>query len=79
MGLNAEEKKALEALTAKSKEPDAPAGNVSFTLDLGNDAAYERGKRLGLFSEPAEEPPEGDGDGDGNATPKRRGFFPEPS
>lgn len=57
MGLSKEEKAQLEALTKKSKEPDAPAPQVSYTLDLSSDSAWERARSLGLI-------PGGDDDGD---------------
>lgn len=73
MGLSKEEKAQLEALTKKSKEPDAPSGNVNFTLDLSSDSAWERARKLGLV--PGEDDG-GDDDGDDDEAddaPKRQG------
>ena len=76
MGLSKEEKEQLAALQRKAEEPDGPPPNVNFTLDLSSDAAWERGKKLGLFRD---DPPESDGDGDGDGDgggddpPKRSG------
>lgn len=79
MGLSAEEKKQLEALTAKSKEPDSPPGNVNFNLDLSSDTAWERAQKLGLVPGNEEPPEEGDPES-GDEGPRRRsrggdGFF----
>lgn len=76
MGLSKEEKAQLDALTAKSKEPDGPPANVNFNLDLSNDSAWERAKQLGLIREP-ESAPGKDGDDadddDADDAPRRRG------
>lgn len=78
MGLNAEERKQLEALNRKAKEPDAPAPNVNFNLDLGSDTAWERAKQLGIV--PGGNSDNGDDDDDdsdddqggGDEIPRRR-------
>lgn len=76
MALSKEEKAQLDALTAKSKEPDGPPANINFTLDLSSDSAWERAKNLGLVREP-DSGGNGDGDGDddddADDAPKRRG------
>lgn len=77
MGLSAEEKAQLDKLTAKSKEPDLPAGNINFNLDLSSDSAWERAQKLGLVPGNEPEPSEDD---EGDEGPKRRsrggdGFF----
>lgn len=74
MGLSKEEQEQLDALTRKSKEPDRPAGNINFTLDLSSDSAWERAKSLGLVSDPAP-PSNGDSDSDDDDAddpPRRR-------
>lgn len=73
MALSKEEKAQLEALTKKSKEPDSPAGNVNFNLDLSNDAAWERARKLGLIRDPDDDKPEDDDDDDDDDAPRRRG------
>jgi hypothetical protein len=73
MGLNKEEKAQLEALTAKSKEPDGPPQGVNFTLDLSSDTAWERAKQLGIVREPEAEGEGGEDDEDADDAPKRRG------
>lgn len=41
----------LKRLSAKQKEPDAPAvgRSMSFTIDLANDSAVKRAQKLGLL------------------------------
>lgn len=78
MALSKEEKATLKALMEKDKEPDAPAGNVNFSLDLGDDKGFMRGVKLGLFSDPdATNDDDGDGDDgdDPDDVPRRRGFM----
>lgn len=76
MGLSKEEKAQLDALSKKAEEPDGPPDNMSFTLDLSSDSAWERAKHLGLVRDP--EPASGNGDDDdgkgdeGDDPPKRR-------
>lgn len=79
MALSKEEKAQLDALTKKSKEPDAPRGGLNFNLDLSDDKAYQRAVKLGLIDGDDDGDGDGDGDGDddGDDTPKRRGFFPD--
>lgn len=75
MGLSKEEKAQLDALSKKAEEPDGPPDNMSFTLDLSSDSAWERAKHLGLVRDPE---PAGNGDegndegGEGDDPPKRR-------
>lgn len=75
MGLSKEEKAQLDALTKKANEPDTPPPNVSYTLDLGNDSAFERAKKLGLI--PSDDGGNDDDDDDSEEeladVPKRRG------
>lgn len=74
MALSKEENAQLEALTAKSKEPDGPPANVNFTLDLSSDSAWERAKSLGIVREPETDNGDDDGDDeDADDAPKRRG------
>lgn len=73
MGLSAEEKKTLDALTKKSKEPDAPAPSVNYNLDLSSDTAWNRAKEIGLIPGGEEESEEEEEEAD--PTPKRRGYF----
>lgn len=75
MGLSKEEKEQLEALSRKAKEPDAPAGNINFNLDLSSDSAWERAKKLGLVKDDDGSDGDGDGDGDGDDGPGRSGYF----
>ena len=57
MGLNAEQRKQLKELQRLEQEPDRPAPNVNYNLDLGSDTAWERAKKLGIIP--------GDDNGDG--------------
>lgn len=71
MPLSKEEKAQLDALTAKSKEPEGPPQGVNFTLDLSSDTAWERAQQLGIVPKPEaapEDPPE-----EGDDPPRRRG------
>lgn len=82
MGLTEEEKGILAKLTKKAKEPDqaAPGRMLNFTIDLANDAAVERAKKLGIFPDDDPDPdpdPDADPDPDPDETPKRKGFFGE--
>lgn len=76
MGLSKEEKATLEALNKKANEPDELPGNVSFSLDLSSDSAWERAKKLGIIHD---DPPADDDDGDDgddlDDKPRRRGFM----
>jgi hypothetical protein len=74
MPLSKEEKQQLDELTRKSKEPDAPRGNVNFSLDLSDTEAYKRAQKLGLV--PGDDTPDDDDDDDDEAddAPKRRGL-----
>jgi hypothetical protein len=74
MGLSAEEKATLEALSKKAQEPDGPPAGVSFNLDLSNDTAWERAKKLGLIRD---DPTPDEGEPEPDAAPKRRGYFGE--
>lgn len=75
MGLSKEEKATLEALNKKANEPDELPGNVSFSLDLSSDSAWERAKKLGII--PGDPPADDDDDDDDDLddAPKRRGFM----
>ena len=74
MGLSKEEKEVLERLSAKAKEPDTPSGNISFNLDLSNDAAWDRARKLGLI--PADDDTDDDdADDDADDKPSRPGYF----
>lgn len=80
MGLTEQEKRTLEALNKKAKEPDpAPVGkSVNITIDPKDKASVDFAIQHGFLTAPeVEEPPEGDdGDGEeGEETPKRRGYF----
>lgn len=82
--LTDEEQSLLKRLTAKAKAPDEtpPGRMLNFTIDLANDAAVERAKKLGIFpnDDPPEDPPGDDPPGDdppGDDPPKRKGFFGE--
>jgi hypothetical protein len=75
MALSKEEKAQLQALMDKDKEPDGPPANVNFTLDLGDDKGWERGKKLGLFRDPDDNKPEDDDDEELDDVPRRRGFM----
>jgi len=92
--LTDEEQQALDKLIEKQNAPEAPAGgarNVDILIDLGDEAAVERGISLGLLT-PADverhgggdDDDDGDGKGkkkppkddpDGGAPPQRRGYF----
>ena len=74
MGLSKEEKAQLEALSKKAKEPDGPSGNISFTLPLDSDAAWERARKLGLIPSDDDED-DSDEDEEKSDTPNRGGFF----
>lgn len=74
MGLSKEEKEQLEALSKKAKEPDAPAGNINFNLDLSSDAAWERAKKLGLVKDD-DSSDDDDDDADADDKPARGGYF----
>ena len=74
MGLSKEEKAQLEALTKKANEPDPPAHNVGFTLDLSSDTAWERAVKLGIVPGEQEEEEEGE-EGEGEEAPRRKGYF----
>lgn len=73
MGLSKEEKAQMEALVKKSKEPDGPSGNVSFTLDLSSDSAWERAKSLGLVRDAEADSDDADDDDEADDAPKRQG------
>lgn len=77
MGLSAEQKKQLAELQRLEKEPDTPAPNVTFNLDLSSDAAWERAAKLGIIpsEDDGDEDEDGDSDGDGEEAPRRRGYF----
>jgi hypothetical protein len=79
MGLTAEEKATLKALTEKSKQPDGPPPSVRFSVDLGNTEAVKRAQKLGLIAPDDDDDDEGDKDDDAapDESPKRKGFFGE--
>lgn len=72
MALTKEERDQLKALMDKEKEPEKPAADIRFNLDLGNDAAWERARKLGLVPSDEPEPKEGDEE-ELDDTPVRRG------
>jgi hypothetical protein len=80
--LSADEKKLLEELNRKSKEPDGPAAHrVNVTVDLGDDKQLARAKKLGLLGalfadDETDDTSDADGDPDDEA-PKRRSYFNE--
>ena len=77
MGLSKEEKELMAKLQKKAEEPDAPSGNVTFSLDLGNDSAWERAVKLGIV--PGDSNGNDDDDDDKkdkpDEVPPRRGYF----
>ena len=81
MGLSAEEKQQLDALTKKSKEPDAPPPSVNFNLDLSSDTAWERARKLGLVPGDDDNNNDDNNNDDDNKNsddpPRRRGYFPD--
>lgn len=92
MGLSDKESKLLERLLKKKDEPDAPrpSASLNISIDLGDESQVKRAQKLGLFAADDDDDDDngdgdgdgggdGDGDGDGEQTPRRRGFFREPS
>jgi hypothetical protein len=80
MGLSEEERRQLEALTKKSKEPDAPpvSKSIQARIDFGDpaqvEAAIEHGFLTRKEAKELKEEAEKDGD-EGDEKPKRRGYF----
>lgn len=73
VGLSEKEKELMAKLQKKAEEPDAPSGNINFSLDLSSDTAWERAKKLGIVSD--DEPPESDPENKPEEVPTRKGYF----
>lgn len=73
MALSKEQKDQLKELQRLEKEPATPAGNVNFSLDLSNDAAWERARKLGLIPGDDDNGSDDDDDDEADDAPKRQG------
>lgn len=76
VGLSPDEKKTLEALTKKAKEPDGPPiSGVTANITMSVEEALKFGFLTEKEAEAAENGSEGEGEGEGDKPPRRGGYF----